>query len=215
MGARRIPLSHQSITGLFPSRKNGCSIPFESGLERDLCYQLEFDDAVKSYASQPVAISYVRPSGRRCRGFPDFLVEFHVEANRPDEIRDVKPRSQLRHNWKDLKPRLRAACEYARARGKLYRLQSEVEIRNAFLPQWKFLYRYLCLERDAVMAQSLLTALTELVESTPQRLVQESFGNSMDRAMALPTLWNLIASRAIRSHLDRPLTMASKIWVLS
>lgn len=215
MGARRIPPSHQSITGLFPSRKNGRGIPFESGLERDLCYQLEFDDAVKSYESQPVAITYIRPSGRRCRGFPDFLIEFRSEANRPDEIRDVKPRSQLRRNWSALKPRLKAACQYARGQGKLYRLESEVEIRDAFLAQWKFLYRYLCTEPDNTAAQQFLSTMANLKESTPQRILQECFVDPIDRAMALPTLWNLIAARAIGADLDRTLTMATKIWAVS
>lgn len=81
MGVRRIPPSHRSITGLFPSRKNGRLIPFESGLERDLCYQMEFDDSVAAYDSQPVEITYTRPSGRRCRGYPDFLISFHPEAD--------------------------------------------------------------------------------------------------------------------------------------
>lgn len=215
MGVRRIPPSHQSITGLFPSRKNGRSIPFESGLERDLCYQLEFDDAVKSYESQPVAITYVRPSGRKCRGYPDFLVEFHRETNRPDEIRDVKPRSQLRRKWSQLKPRLKAACRYARAQGKLYRLESEVEICDAFLPQWKFLYRYLCEPPDAAVARQFLSAINHTAEWTPQRLLQECFTAPVDRATALPTLWHLIASREIGAHLDRTLTMTGKVWAVT
>lgn len=190
-------------------------IPFESGLERDLCYHLEFDDGVRAYESQPVAITYVRPSGRKCHGFPDFLVEFQPEARRPDEIRDVKPRSQLRHKWSDLKPRLRAACAYARSQGKIYRLESEVEIRDAFLPQAKFLYRYLCAEPELKAAEFFLDAIAEAERTTPQSLLQACFMDAMDRAMALPTLWNLIATKTIGANLLRPLTMDSEIWALS
>ena len=211
MAARRIPPSRQSVTGIFPSRKNGHGIPFESGLERDLCYQLEFNDAVKAYESQPVAISYTRPSGRKCLGYPDFLIEFHEEANRPGEICDVKPRSQLRRKWNELQPRLKAACRYARETGKIYRLESEVEIRDAFLPQWKFLYRYLCASPDAATSDKLLRTLNGAA-STPHRLLEECFANQMDRAIALTTLWHLVATRSIRTRLDRTITMTSEIW---
>lgn len=212
MGARRIPPSHQSITGVFPSRKNDCGIPFESGLERDLCYQLEFDEAVKAYESQPVVISYTRPSGRKCQGYPDFRIEFHEEMDRRGEIRDVKPRSQLRRKWVELRPRLKAACRYARQNGKIYRLASEVEIRDAFLPQWKFLYRYLCEKPDTAAAQKLLSALAGCGESTPKRLLEACFEDPIDQATALTTLWHLIATRAIGAHLDRTITMTSHIW---
>lgn len=212
MGARRIPPSHQSVTGVFPSRKNGHGIPFESGLERDLCYQLEFDDAVRAYKSQPVKISYTRPSGRKCHGYPDFLIEFHEVTNRPGEIRDVKPRSQLRRKWGQLRPRLKAACRYARQRGKIYRLESEVEIRDAFLPQWKFLYRYLCEKPDPAAVEKLLSALRRGAQSSPKRLLEMCFEDPMDQAMALTTLWHLVATRAIGAHLDRTITMTSQIW---
>ena len=105
MSARRIPRQRRSVSGLFWSLKNGGRhIPYESGLELDYCTLLEFEEAVASFESQPVAVEYRRPSGRLCRGFPDFLVTYQPDARRATELVDVKYREELRERWAHLKP---------------------------------------------------------------------------------------------------------------
>jgi TnsA endonuclease C terminal len=190
-------------------------VPFESALERDQFLQLEFTDAVESYEAQPVEIRYIREGGVLCRGFPDVAVTFRPESGRPDEIQDVKYRAELRDRWTHLKPRLRAACGYARGIGKIYRLRTEVEIRTPFLAQAKFLYRYLLnVKPEEAHVVAFSEALHQTRQATAESLLRACFSGDVQRAMALPTLWNMVATRAIGADLDRPLTMLSNLWAL-
>jgi hypothetical protein len=78
--------STTKVIGKFPSHKNGRSVWWESQIERDFIYLLEFDSEVLSYQEQPLRIQYVR-DGRLHKYTPDFLV------NRADrkQIIEVKP----------------------------------------------------------------------------------------------------------------------------
>jgi hypothetical protein len=129
------------------------------------------------------------------------------------EIQDVKFRDDLRENWAHLKPRLRAACQYARGNGKIYRLRSEVEIRDDFLPQATFLYRFL---RHVEPVERYLSCFREALETdrvgTPDSLLTSCFRET-ERADALPTLWYMVANRQIRANLNRPLTMLTELWL--
>jgi hypothetical protein len=212
MSARRIPRQRRSVSGLFWSQKNGGQhIPYESGLELDFCTVLELDDAVQCFESQPLAVTYVRQSGRICRGFPDFLVTFAPGTGRPIELVDVKPRSKLHKDWVHLKPRLKAACGYARSRGWLFRLKTETEIRTPFLNNAKYLLRYLRDGADPAHEAHLVAALGDLAATTIGTLLETTYPNREARAAAIPTLWNLIARRIVHADLNGDLNLKSNI----
>jgi hypothetical protein len=189
-------------------------VPYESSLERDLCYLLEFDRAVRCYEAQPVEIRYERPDGRRVRGFPDFRVVFSAESGRSAEILDVKYRAEIRERWAELKPRFRAACRYARERGEIYRLQTDTEIRVPSLVRAKFLYRYLNTPPDERALVAFRTTLHAHRRTTPEALLQLCFSRDAERAGALPTLWSMVANGAIGADPERPLTMQSLLWLV-
>lgn len=60
--------------GKFPSFKAGRNIWWESLLERDYIYLLEFDPDVEKYEEQPIRVRYSLEGKVRCYT-PDFLVE--------------------------------------------------------------------------------------------------------------------------------------------
>jgi len=211
MTVRQIPRSRRSITGLFPSLKNGKMVPFESTLERDLCQLLEFDDAVIGYEAQPVIVEYRRPSGRRCQGVPDYLIFHEPTTGRPPELCDVKYRSDLFAHWPELKSRLKAARRHAIEQGWSYKIRTEVEIRTDRLRNAVFLYRFLSNgPPDPKHARILLECLRRLSGSSPATLLAACHPG-VERALALPALWYLIASRRAAADLDVPLTMDSQI----
>lgn len=82
--------SRSKIIGKFPSLKMGKIVWFESQIERDFIYLLEFDREVISYREQPERIAYSR-DGQSRSYTPDFLVR------RPDgeQIVEVKPEEKL------------------------------------------------------------------------------------------------------------------------
>lgn len=79
----------KKIIGKFPSLKMGRLICWESQIERDYIYLLEFDPAVISYAEQPLRVSY-HLDGKERHYTPDFLVKrtdksLIVEVKQEDE----------------------------------------------------------------------------------------------------------------------------------
>ena len=215
MSARRIPRQRRSASGLFWSRKSGgIHIPYESALELDFCSVLELDADVEKFESQPLAVEYVRPSGRMCRGFPDFLVTFTPQSGRGTELVDVKCRDELRERWAHLKPRLRAACGYARNRGWRFKLRTEREIRTPFLENAKLLLRYIRDGADPAHEAAFREALSELREATVAGLLAVAFPSGAEQAIALPTLWNMVGRRTVGADLDVKLTMSSAVWSL-
>ena len=75
--ARKITNCGQArkVIGKFPSLKMHRTIWWESQIERDYIYLLEFDHEVLSYREQPLRIRYVR-DGKEHHYTPDFLVEY-------------------------------------------------------------------------------------------------------------------------------------------
>jgi TnsA endonuclease N terminal len=80
----------KKIIGKFPSLKMGKTVWWESQLEQDYIYLLEFDPDVTSYQEQPQTISYTL-NGKKRRYTPDFFV--HRGCKR--QIIEVKPEDQI------------------------------------------------------------------------------------------------------------------------
>jgi TnsA endonuclease N terminal len=74
--------------GKFPSRKAGRNVWYESTIERDFIYLLEFDWDVVRYKEQPFRVKYIY-EGERCTYVPDFFVQrrnkFQIVENKPEE----------------------------------------------------------------------------------------------------------------------------------
>jgi hypothetical protein len=100
MPARRIPPKTRSQSGRFWSRKNGrVLVGYESLLEHDYCVVLEFDETVRTYESQLVAITCRRPHDRKCTGYPDFLVTYEAPRDPMQAIVDVTTEKRLVNDW--------------------------------------------------------------------------------------------------------------------
>jgi hypothetical protein len=90
MGVRKITnKGFKRVIGKFPSLKMGRLICWESQIERDYIYLLEFDPSVVFYAEQPLRISYYLDDKER-HYTPDFLVKrsdknLIVEVKQEDE----------------------------------------------------------------------------------------------------------------------------------
>jgi hypothetical protein len=74
--------------GKFPSMKAGRNVWYESTIERDFIYLLEFDWDVIRYKEQPFRVKFVY-EGKKCTYVPDFFVQrrnkFQVVENKPEE----------------------------------------------------------------------------------------------------------------------------------
>ena len=63
----------KNIVGKFPSLKLGRMVSFESRIERDQIYLMEYDPDIVLYEEQPLVIEYTC-AGKRYKYYPDFKV---------------------------------------------------------------------------------------------------------------------------------------------
>lgn len=135
--ARRvITRSPTRTVGRFPSLKAGRSIHWESQLERDFVYLLEFDPAVLDYREQPET-TRLTVDGKPHRYTPDFLVQTASLM----VIYEVKPADKAAHP--DMVALFAKAAEHYAGRGMRHQVVTEADIRiRPYLDNVTLLLRY-------------------------------------------------------------------------
>jgi len=176
----------------------------------------EFDSDVLSYEEQPVRIDYLSTDGQARHYTPDILVTYRQTSTsttlKPPLLVEIKYRHDLFENWRELKPKFRAARRYAKEQGWIFKIITEVEIRTPYLMNVKFLRQFRRRSINPADADLLLRKVSDLQSTDPERLLSVLCPEACDRAQLLPALWQLIARRAIGTDLNQPLTMQSPIW---
>lgn len=216
MPARRIGPKTRSQSGLFWSRKNGgILLPYESLLEHDYCVNLEFDNSVLAFETQPVKIHFYR-GNRKCPGYPDVLVSYRDEHVPKQALIDVKSAKELSTNWAHLRPRFRGACQYARSNGMSYHIRSEHHIYTPSFYNARRLLRYLRNDPDPNYAVELLNVLGTMCRTTITTLLDACFDDQTQRAQALTALWTLIAHHKVGVDFTRPIdSVTCEVWSIT
>lgn len=75
MAVRQVSHRGGNMIGHFPSLTMNDQIPFESTIERDYLYLLDYDPTVLTFAAQPLKIHYEH-DGKAATYTPDFYVRF-------------------------------------------------------------------------------------------------------------------------------------------
>lgn len=212
-GVRRVPINVRSLTGTVNGQE------FESSLERDLLLLMHWDTEVDWYQSQPVKIDYVDALGKARNYTPDLFVSYRTiqlsisqNTTRKPLLCEVKYRDDYLGQWKELKPKFRAARAYAKAHGYEFRVFTEREIRTSYLENIQFLWSYRYATFHPHHYEKLKIALVELEETNPATLLDACYSSKTLRGEALWTLWCMIARGWIKCDLTKPLTMQTRIW---
>jgi hypothetical protein len=87
-GMRRLTNKGKKHIGKFPSAKNRRPVWYESLLERDFIFLLEFDPEVVAYREQPIKLTFCLDDKKRTYT-PDFLLE---RAGGRKQLVEVKPK---------------------------------------------------------------------------------------------------------------------------
>ncbi|MCS4509969.1 TnsA endonuclease N-terminal domain-containing protein [Xylophilus ampelinus] len=209
---REIGVQVRSITGTMPNGNR-----YESALERDFMLLMDFDLAVDVYTPQPLTIRYQDRDGDWHRYTPDGLVEWRKDLKPHDPrplLVEIKYREAFQGEWRVWRERMRAARRYAEERGWQFLVITERDIRNPFLDNVRFLLPYRRRPGPVQTDQWVLDKLTELIESTPQELIESLYQDKWNRAALIPVVWCLLAERRIGCDLTQPLTMQSTLWTL-
>jgi len=216
MPVRKIPKNYRNVTGVAAHRKADGPAMFESTLERDFITLLEFDPTVQTFEVQPLTFDWTDSDGKIRRYTPDVLATFNLtHGHRGKTLYEVKYRDELRREWQDLRPKLRAAVHFARTQGWRFKIVTEVEIRSPYLDNAKFLLPFV---RQGPVEEEHMDLLDEqlrqLRHATPAELLAAAFQDSWNQARLLPSLWYLVGTRQVGTDLSAKLTMTSPIWSL-
>lgn len=126
--------------GYFPSKKNQKSIAYESLLEKDYMYLLEYDKDVLSFTEQPLTIEYNCFDKRRT-----YTPDLKVSRNNKTQIIEVKPYTKLIEILNDDKKKEKfiAAYHYCSQNNFEFKIVTDRDIHNGLiLKNIKYLFRY-------------------------------------------------------------------------
>lgn len=189
----------KKTVGKFPSLKMGRTVMWESQIERDFLYLLEFDADVLSFYEQPVEILYAHKT-KTGRYFPDL----YVERRSCKELIEVKPSSKLNDPANKIK--FLAGEEYCRRRGWIFRVVTDEQIREGnFLENIKLLSRYAAVDVSTEFEQNIQSlievnggeiGLAELIARS-----REKFGK-----VAISNIYSLLYHQSLCTYLKKPLS---------
>lgn len=190
-----ITRSPTRTVGRFPSLKAARSIHWESQLERDFVYLLEFDPAVLDYREQPETIR-LTIDGKPRRYTPDFLVRTASLM----VVYEVKPADKAAHP--DMVALFASAAEHYAGRGMRYQVVTEADIRiRPYIDNVALLLRYRSHPVDADVEARILDRLA--FEPTSLGELITELAPHADMAEVLALLANRRLSADLARRLDR------------
>lgn len=214
MPVRKIPKNFRSVTGFFPSVKNGRSVAFESRLERDFFLLLEFDPAVVEYEEQPLVLEG-KLAGKKLKYTPDCLVTYRHRSPL-QTIVEVKYRKDLEENKDDLLPRFDLAKSYAEENGLAFKVMTDEDIRSNFLDNCKFIYGFNRQPTDfGLHAEKIVQAAQGVGGISLVDLLQHCAKDRAEQPVLVPIVWHLcFKGRLALSDVERPIDNSTILKVV-
>ena len=111
------------MIGLFPSLKMGRMVAFESLIEQDYLYVLDYEAAVTAFEEQPITIEYIWEGAQR-KYTPDFL----VRRNESRELVECKPAPLV--SKEDNQRKFAAAIDWCKTKGWLFSIVTDQDLRR-------------------------------------------------------------------------------------
>lgn len=208
MPVRKVRNRGKNIIGKFPSRKMGRMVAYESLIERDTIYLLEFDNGVSRYEEQPLTIRY-EDDGKERHYTPDFWV---LLENGRQCLVECKP---ARHVMKEKNQRKYAAARpWCRQHDIAFLVVTDKQLRQGhLLKNVQALSQYALL--DSV--PTITAEIEEIIKSsdTPPTLadVFDSI-QLLSPPNRIPMLYHLLYRQRIFTLLEKvPLSDESVLYV--
>lgn len=154
MPVRKVSNRGGNIIGSFSSLKMKSSIKYESTIERDFLYFLEYDPTVVEYYAQPMVIETTDKKGKVHTYTPDFRV---IRIDRK-EIIECKPEALL--DQPHSQQQIEMGVEWTNNNDHNFVIVTDTDLRKDHtLANLKLLWRYSRLALPAVMAANCITYL--------------------------------------------------------
>lgn len=197
----------RGIIGKFPSLKMGCMIGFESLVERDYIYLLDFDPTITEFKEQPFAIRYYH-EGKNRRYTPDF---FFVRQDRKFII-ECKPEIFVDDEENQIK--WAAAQQWCAANNATFRVVTDADIRNGFhLENIMLLTDHARHQVSAAIKGMIISALMEAQQ--PLAVAQLMIAVCPDNPQSIITpILNMAYHQGLQIPLDAaPITVESLVYL--
>jgi hypothetical protein len=136
MSVRKVSNHGGNVIGKFPSIKMKRMLAFESLIERDYLYLLDYDPDVAWFEEQPLTIAY-QHEGKTLHYTPDF----HLVEKGRDVLVECKPEKFV--NTDENRRKFAAAHDWCLERGWEFRTVTDLQVRAGYrLRNVKLLTRY-------------------------------------------------------------------------
>lgn len=222
---REITAKRFSLTGVVNSKRLKTTIQFESSLERDFIYLLEYDDNVKYYLEQPLEIEYVDSQGNKRQYYPDFLIEYFDEQI--PRLVEIKYESTLISKVSELREKFHAAKLFCEEKGFEFCVITDLQIRSEkkielnnfkFLDRYKSFYRNINKEKSAFPEfntdiKLLLSEMEKQKKITVENLLNEITDNKEKQAELIFLTWYMVSNNFFIANLSEKLTLKSLVWL--
>lgn len=206
MPVRKVANRGRNMIGYFPSLKMQRMVAFESTLERDYLYLLDYDREVQAFAEQPLTIEYW-DGGKLRRYTPDF----HVVGPGWDRLVECKP--TVFAAQEENQRRMRAASAWCREQGWQFCLVTDQDVRAGFrLQNVKSLTRY----ARHLIAPGIRGHVYSLLLAAPGALTVAELlrGLAVPRPTALASLLGMVFHHEIHIPLDdAPIAGATPVYL--
>lgn len=208
--SRKIDLSEISLTGNFISVKNNTHIEFESQLERDYIYLLEFDSKVEQYIEQPLRLEYFDSNNRRFYT-PDFYIKY---LDGTEIVVEIKQKKDLEENFHLYKKKFKAMEDFCLKNNMAFYVKTELDFPVDVLFNAKFLipYKNPVTKPNSADEELLLYHLRRYEKICINLLLDVSCRTDEKRAELIFTLWHLLANDLVGYDQNNKLNMESIIW---
>ncbi|MEY2563562.1 MAG: hypothetical protein QOH88_1755 [Verrucomicrobiota bacterium] len=189
----------------------------EGPLEPLAMVLLRMDPEIERVLEQPVTIPWSDGEGNY-HYTPDLLIffkpglEFGFGAK--PWLVEIKTRSDLKKDRQNWRRKFREATRYARARGWIFKVITDRELKSPASQVATFLRHAVDLPRNPEISEGIMEALRTGGRTTPTRLLEAVFPDPSDRSRALRYVWSSLASNLIDGDTTRPLDAAkTEIWL--
>ena len=220
---REIPPKYSSLSGTINMVSINKSIQFESSLERDFIFLIEFDTNVHFFLEQPLEIPYKDRNGIMRRYVPDFIVNYFDDKT---EIIEIKYKSVLKAKQEELEYKFKGARDFCKKNNLIFKVLTDSDIRiknNIELDNYKFLFRYKNFFEKIIETETLyknlkedIIKLHEMIFKLKQISVKDlvyKCSNDLDKQSQFIFLtWCLLANNFIKTDFSIKLDVNSIVW---
>jgi hypothetical protein len=209
MAVRKVSNWGGNIIGMFPSFKMADRhVYYESTIERDLCFFLEFDPCVASYTEQPFCIQHIASDGTTHSYTPDFQV---VYTNGTRSLVECKPAARL--DDPHTQQQIIIGQTWASANKYTFVLVTDADLRQGHtLANITLLWRY----RQFTVAPDLITRTGDYLTHHPGATIIETAiyaTQNPQHPPHSPFLCHLLFHHLLSADLTHPLSAQSRLWL--